>query len=97
MMTDIGCLELDLNNKTTKTIIKPNTNDDICNDILTYDCYDCTGIWSEWSECDCNSKVITRIKKVFDNKNLSCTEIIEKKDMKFEIAISNPIYKLLSE
>ena len=90
-----------LNNKTTKTIIKPNTNDDICNDILTYDCYDCTGIWSEWSECDCNSKVITRIKKVFDNKNLSCTEIIEKKDcnnnekcLKLECETQNKFYNL---
>jgi hypothetical protein len=93
-----------LNNKRTRTIIKAETNGGTCNDILTNDCYVCTGIWSKWSECDCNTKKITRTKKVFDNNNLSCIDIIEKKDcnnnednekcLKLECESQNKFYNL---
>ena len=36
--------------------------------------------WSEWSECNCNTKISTRSKKVINNTNLNCKDIIENKD-----------------
>ena len=48
--------------------------------LLNEECDNCglkISIWSLWSKCDCETKTITRTKKVINN-NLNCNNLIEK-------------------
>jgi hypothetical protein len=57
--------------------------------------------WSEWSECDCYTNTITRIKKVINNNIQNCNNLIEEakcsnneKCLKLECELQNKLYNL---
>jgi hypothetical protein len=88
------------NGKRTRTIT-PATNGGTCTESgIIQDCTDCIlSDWSAWSECDCKTKKITRIKKVINNNNLSCKNLIEnqncsnnEKCLKLECESQNKYY-----